>query len=78
MWSCCLEHRAFLRAFTTGCRGQSTTHTFRGICRGFRRMDEGTPEAGAGDSVSAAPEEVEPSWVKRGMISLWPPIVPPR
>ena len=82
MWATCIENRAFLRAFRTACRGHSTHHAFRGVCRGFRRMEQefapGGGETASPGAAAAGAEEEEPSWIKRGMLSLWPPIVPPR
>lgn len=83
MWAACLENHALLRAFTTACRGHSQSHTQRGMCRAFGRMPEAPPSADldSPNVVNVGAElagEDEPSWVKRGFISLWPPIVPPR
>lgn len=81
MWAACLENRVLLRAITTACRGHSTLYPFHGICRRARELEEERRSAGAERAplaVGAPSDEDEPSWVKRGLISFWPPIVPPR
>lgn len=83
MWASCLEGRVLLRALATACRGDVRARSFGGICalRWKPEQEEeeeamATPAAGL-QPPAAAPAEEDPSWHKRGMLSLWPPIVPP-
>lgn len=77
MWAACLESRVLLRALSTACRGRPNFRSLHECCRRARLQEDEVPLESR-EPVAAGGQEDEPSWVKRGLISLWPPIIPPR
>ena len=81
MWAACLEGRELFRALAAGCRCEARRQSFRGMC-GMRWKPNVQEEREAApdtrfEPATGAPAGEDPSWHKRGILSLWPPIVPP-